>query len=91
MMEGQELENFRKALLQVAAANLSRFGLGVSAFKLHVSAFGFDEVSAKEVEVELDYLKGKTYLDEIPKALSPENRLWRISAGGRDFLAMNAA
>lgn len=90
-MKGQELENFRKALLEVAGANLSRFGLGAQAFKLHVSNFGFENASLEQIQTELDYLAEKQLLAEVQKVLSPESRLWRITAAGRDFLAMRAA
>jgi hypothetical protein len=36
---------------------------------------------------EIDYLKDKAFIHEEPKVLSPENRAWKISAVGRDFLA----
>jgi hypothetical protein len=90
-MTAVERENLRLAILKVSSANLSRFGLGVAAFKLHVAAFGFDQVSVSEVRAEVDYLVEKQLLAEVAKHLSPENRLWRISASGRDFLAEREA
>lgn len=89
-MNAAQKEKFREALLQVADANLSRFGLGVSAFKLHVSNFGFEDVSAEDVEREVEWLTEKELLDEVPSKLSFGNRLWRLSETGRRILAAKA-
>jgi hypothetical protein len=82
-----ELENFRLAILKVAAANLSRWGLGLVGFKLHVARFGFNETTVAEIGPEVDYLAGKGLMEPVAKHLSPENRAWRITPAGRDFLA----
>lgn len=87
-MSGLELENFRHAILKVAQANESRFGLGVDAFKLHVAAYGFTSVSAADVRREAEYLADKKLLREVNKTLSPENRVWQLTAEGRDYIAM---
>jgi hypothetical protein len=89
-MNATEKENLRRAILTVADANLSRYGLSVVAFKLHVSNLGFPEASAEQIQPEVQYLAEKELLVEVPKHLSPENRLWRITAKGRDFIAANA-
>jgi hypothetical protein len=86
-----ERENLRRAILTVADANLSRYGLSVTAFKLHVSNLGFPEVSLEQLRPEIDYLVEKELMAAVAKHLSPENQLWRITAQGRDFLATNAA
>jgi hypothetical protein len=36
---------------------------------------------------ELDYLDGKGLVEAALKLISPENRAWRITAAGRDFVA----
>lgn len=79
---------FREALLSVADANGSRYGLSVSSFTLFARRFGFQETT-QTTERELDYLTDKRLLAEVPKAISPEVRAWRITAEGRDYLAGN--
>lgn len=85
-MTAAQRENFRLALLSVAHANGSRYGLPVASFALFARRFGFDEAPAIG-ERELDYLTDKGLLAEVPKPISPEVRAWRITAAGRDFLA----
>ena len=44
-------------------------------------------VTIEEVEEELVYLADKKFVETAVKAISPENRQYRITAAGRDFLA----
>ena len=81
-MNATERENLRRAILTVADANLSRYGLSAVAFKLHVSNLGFPEVTVQQLEPEIAYLQDRQFLAEVQKHLSPENRLWRITANG---------
>jgi hypothetical protein len=71
-------QKFREALLAVAKANKSRYGLNASAFKLHVANFGFDDALADEVERELEWLTEKGFLEEATNKISLGNRLWRL-------------
>ncbi len=77
---------YRQALLAVADANGSRFGLTAPTFTLFARQFGFEETTPV-AERELDYLVDKGLLAEVPQTISPEVRAWRITATGRDFLA----
>lgn len=91
-MEASKREILRRSILTVADANLSRYGLSAVAFKLHVSSLGLlPDVSVEQIAPELDYLVEKELMTEVAKHLSPENRLWRITAQGRDFLAAGGA
>ena len=48
---------------------------------------GFPELTAEELAVELQYLLDKGLVVETDKRISPENKQYRITAEGRDFLA----
>lgn len=85
-MTASQRELFRHALLEVAEANGSRYGLTAEAFALLVARFGF-RPGKGEAEMELGYLTDKGLLAEVPKVLSPEVVAWRITATGRDFVA----
>ena len=43
---------------------------------------------AAQLQAELLYLADKSLLTTIVKPISPENEAWRITAPGRDFLAL---
>ncbi len=85
-MTAEQRELFRLALLRVAEANDTRWGLLAQAFAIHANQFGF---SAKldETMRELEYLEEKGFLKMPGKNISPENRAWKITAAGRDELA----
>lgn len=91
MMSARETENLRRAILNVLDANKTRFGLGLDGVTLFVSNFGFQSIESKTVEPEIQYLAEKGLVGEIDKTVSPENRRWRITAAGRDFIAQGAA
>jgi predicted transcriptional regulator len=42
----------------------------------------------EQVRREMEYLAEKGLLASVEKEVSPENSAWRITAKGRDFLAM---
>lgn len=86
-MNAESRENFRTALLRVLDANNTRFGLGLKALGHLVATYGFQSPNAKDVERELQYLEDKKFVAECMKGVSPENRAWRITAEGRDFVA----
>jgi hypothetical protein len=88
-LDAAQREVFRTCLLKLLAANgTNRFGLQCKALASLVVSYGFRPVEA-EVAQEIDYLADKGLVAEIRKVLSPENRAWRITAEGRDQLAMN--
>ena len=86
-MNAERRELFRLALLRVLDANHTRFGLGLAALKHLAASFGFPNGQDSELERELQYLEDKAHVTEVLKGISPENRAWRITAAGRDYLA----
>jgi len=87
-MTPEQRELFRISLLRVLDANRSQFGFGLTALATLVLRFGF-KVGPDDVEPEIIYLEDKGFVTLIGKAISPENRTWRITADGRDYLASN--
>lgn len=87
-MTPEQRENLRRALLIVLDANGSKFGLGVKPLKVLVIQYGCEPAEA-EVASEMQYLEDKVFVTPVNKAISPENRCWRINARGRDWLAEN--
>ena len=86
-MNSERRELFRLALLRVLDANHTRFGLGLPALGHWAASFGFPNPLASELERELQYLEDKAHVAPVLKGISPENRAWRITAAGRDYLA----
>jgi len=85
-MSGQELENFRVALLRVLDANRTRFGLGVPALGHLVMVYGFTAQEGDVIKDQVDYLCSKGLAEEVLKVVSRENRAWRITDQGTAFL-----
>ena len=86
-MNAEQRELFRTALLRVLDANHTRFGLGIQALEHLIAHFGFPNPAIRDLERELQYLNDKAHIVAVYKDISPENRTWRITAAGRDFLA----
>ena len=86
-MNPQQRELFRLALLRVLDSNHTRFGLTLPALCHLAPVFGFHAARPDEAESEINYLLDKGYVTPVFKTISPENRAWRITAAGRDFLA----
>jgi hypothetical protein len=84
-MDLQQKELFRLAALRVFAANKTRFGLELPALKHLVAAFGFTPGDADLADA-VAYLERKGFVEEVLKALSPENRAWRVTAAAIAFL-----
>jgi hypothetical protein len=88
MNEAKRREVLQKAILRVLDANHTRFGLDLDAVTLWVSNEGFPRLKSDEVERELEYLAEKRICaGNGPKALEPANRVWKLTAAGRDFLS----
>lgn len=85
-MNATQTEILRHALLTGAEAG-KPYGMTVELFAMAARSMGLRSVTAAEIEAEIAYLVDKGFLHLEPKALSPENRRWRISATGRDYLA----
>jgi DNA-binding PadR family transcriptional regulator len=86
-MNPQTRELLRLALLRVLEANSTRYGLGLEALRHLTTPFGFYLPEPELVEAEIRYFEDKGFATQIAKPISPENRAWRITAGGRDYLA----
>jgi hypothetical protein len=86
IMNSQQKELFRMACLRVFAANDTRFGLGIEAVCHLASRFGFASPDMRETEEATHYLARKNLIEEVPKPISPENRVWRITGAGIAFL-----
>lgn len=86
-MTTEQRELFRLAILRVLDANPTRFGLGRSAIAHNMAVFGFQSPTTDDLTAELQYLEDKKLITEALKSISPENRAWRITAEGRDFIA----
>jgi len=86
-MDTEQRELFRLALLRIFDANQTRYGLGLAALGHLGRSYGFFNSGAPQLERELRYLQDKGYIGQLFKTISPENRVWRITAAGRDFLA----
>ncbi|MGO8675114.1 MAG: hypothetical protein ACLQVX_04495 [Limisphaerales bacterium] len=85
-MNSQKRELFRMACLRVFVANDTRFGLGIEAVCHLASCFGFTSPDTKEAEEAIHYLARKGLIEEVPKPISPENRVWRSTSAGIAFL-----
>ena len=65
----------------------ARFGLGTALLLQLIRNEGFRELTAPDLEAELQYLADKGLTEQAMKLVSPENRNWRITATGRDHYA----
>lgn len=86
-MSPEQKELFRLAILRVLDANNTRFGLGRSAIAHSMVLFGFASPRTDDLDAALAYLEGKKLIYEVLKGISPENRAWKITAEGTDFVA----
>jgi hypothetical protein len=88
-MTPEQKELFRLAVLRVLDANNTRFGLGRSAIGHSMTLFGFPQPKTEDLDVTLEYLEGKKLIYEVLKGISPENRAWKITAEGTDYVAQH--
>ena len=65
----------------------ARFGIGTAVLLQLIRSEGFRELTAPDLEAELQYLADKGLIEDAVKLVSPENRNWRITATGRDHYA----
>lgn len=81
-------EQIRLSLLRHLEDNPARFGLAVALLRSFLAAEGFN-IPVQAVELELEYLQGKGLVESPAKSISPELRAWKITAAGRDHLAIH--
>ncbi len=85
----EQREQLRLSLMRFLDANSANYGLAESLLVQMAKAEGRHWLTADMVAREMDYLGEKTLAATVQKVLSPENRSWRITAHGRDFLAQH--
>jgi hypothetical protein len=85
-MNSSERERLRIAILQ-QLAQVGESGMQLPHILTGAKLAGFPEATSSELASELAYLCDKDLICPIAKAISPENRRWRIVASGRDHLA----
>jgi hypothetical protein len=85
-MNPAQLELFRVCLLQQLRA-AGDGSLAVAMLLAGAKLAGFDSADEPLVRATLAYLADKGFAAPVAKAISPENRRWRITAAGTDFLA----
>ena len=86
-MNASDREQLRLSLLRFLDENKTRFGIAQSLLFQQAKNEGRSSLTITDVEFELEYLAEKQLVFEPVKLLSPELRSWKITAGGRDFLA----
>jgi hypothetical protein len=84
-MNAASRELFRQCLL-VQLNQAAPYAVPTGLLKVAAITGGF-QVSDQELGAELDYLQGKRLAAEDDKLISPENKRWKITADGRDYLA----
>lgn len=85
-MNATERENLRVSLLQ-QLRTVGASTLPLSTLVNGARLAGFDSANDDIVRGELVYLLDKGMVANPERAISPENKRWRISASGVDFLA----
>lgn len=88
-MSTVDREKLRRALLLAAEAS-APYGVALPLFVLGALDFGLHPERV-EIEKELAYLEDKGLIERVEKKISPENRMWRLTAEGRDYVAENLA
>jgi hypothetical protein len=67
-----------------------QYGLAASLLLQFLRNEGLRGLTAAQLEAELLYLADKSLIAAVAKPVSPENGAWRITAPGRDFLALRS-
>lgn len=84
-MTPEQQELFDLAILRVAVANHSRFGLNVAAITHLIGMYGFPSADGAVVLERVEYLTSKGLLEEVLKVVNKTNRAWRVSDKGRQY------
>lgn len=88
-MNSREIEQLRLALLRyldAAAVSAPARGISTELLAQYLKSDGFP-ADMPRTEAELTYLEGKGLVATHRKAINPENKLWMITAAGRDAYA----
>ena len=86
-MNSVELESLRICLLQQLRAIGQDSDLPLSTLHTGARLAGHRDLPEAQLRGELVYLLDKQLVAVAPRALSPENKRWRLTAAGRDVLA----
>lgn len=87
-MNSEQREMLRLSLLTIASP-ATHYGISLEVFRVYLRARGFN-CTTDEILAELQYLVEKGFIELCAKPLSPENKLWKITAAGRDYMAVNS-
>lgn len=87
VLTNEQREQLRLSLLRFLEGNTTRFGLPTAVLLQMARSEGRSALESRQVEAELEYLAEKGFVAEALKGISPENRNWRVTANGRDFVA----
>lgn len=87
-MQPNQIENIRLSILRYCA-EAARYGLTEALLLQFLRSEGQRGLKLERLQAEIDYLVGKKLIEQIEKLISPEVPAWRITAAGRDFLAVN--
>ena len=83
-LTSQQREQVRLSILRYGAQLVS-----VSLLRSYLRGEGFSGLTDCQVETEVRYLEDKAlFKKDDSKLVSPENALYRTTANGRDYLAM---
>lgn len=83
----EQVELFRICILEQLQRVAGFSSLPVSTLQSGAVVKGFPQASEDTVRSALAYLADKGLVAPVEKMLSPENKRWRITAAGTDFLA----
>jgi hypothetical protein len=88
-MNPQEREQLRISLLRHLSRGrgLKRFGISTPLLLQLLRSEGMAWPDEETVEAELGYLTELKYVVVPEKVISPENRTWRLTAEGRNYVA----
>ena len=88
-LDFSQREQLRLSLLRFLDNNASTRGMGAALLMQMARNEGRPDLDAATVGAELQYLSDKDLIRTEAKTISPELRVWRITAEGRDFVAAN--
>lgn len=85
--EHQLSEQLQLTLLRTLRLNETSYAVPSTVLRMMAAAQGHPTLTVPEAEAELRYLEQAGLVEQPPKLLHPENKHWRITKAGRDFLA----
>ena len=85
-MTTNQREQVRLSILRYCET-AENYGLSAALLLQFLRNEGFRSLTGAQIRAELQYLADKSFIMAVAKTISPENEAWRITAGGRDFVA----